>query len=276
MADQTLSEYCLDIEKRETNRRVPWTHPIYIRIDGHKFSKFTKGMKRPFDNRMTESMRDLTVELMKAFDARLGYTQSDEISLVLYNPSSEYHIHGGKLQKITSRIASKATAKFHSICRRYGLTEFIIQHGIPEFDTRAYEMKNLYDTSRFLLWRHQDAIRNAISMTAQTHFSHKQLQGKSSEEMLEMMNEIGLAYDVMPRCFRFGRFLQKSKKIVMLSKEELAKIPEKHRPTEPVERNMITESLVVKRQTIQDILKMMLTPEDYENGLEKMFIDGDF
>lgn len=115
MADQTLSEYCLDIEKRETNRRVPWAHPIYIRIDGHKFSKFTKGMGRPLDERMAEAMKDLAVELMESFGARLGYTQSDEISLVLYNPSSKHHIHDGKLQKLTSRIASKATARFHNI-----------------------------------------------------------------------------------------------------------------------------------------------------------------
>jgi tRNA(His) 5'-end guanylyltransferase len=39
----------------------------------------------------------------------------------------------------------------------------------------------------YFIWRNQDAGRNSVSMVAQSLFSHKQLHGKSTTEMQEMM-----------------------------------------------------------------------------------------
>jgi len=55
---------------------------IICRIDGHKFSKYTKGMKKPFDKVLSNTMEETTKDLVEKFGAVTGYTQSDEISLV--------------------------------------------------------------------------------------------------------------------------------------------------------------------------------------------------
>ncbi|KAI8825019.1 tRNAHis guanylyltransferase-domain-containing protein [Fimicolochytrium jonesii] len=61
---------------------VPNDKPYVIRLDGVAFSTFTKGIVKPFDVRLTEAMVNTTVDLVQRFNPVLGYTQSDEISLV--------------------------------------------------------------------------------------------------------------------------------------------------------------------------------------------------
>ena len=69
-------------ESSETARRVDVQLPIYARIDGRSFSRFTRGMDRPFDQKMTDAMIETTKHLVHETHAKIGYTQSDEISLV--------------------------------------------------------------------------------------------------------------------------------------------------------------------------------------------------
>lgn len=59
--------------------------PIYIRLDGRGFSNFTRNMLRPYDSRMSKLMEATTAYLVKEFNATIGFTQSDEISLILLN-----------------------------------------------------------------------------------------------------------------------------------------------------------------------------------------------
>ena len=39
----------------------------------------------------------------------------------------------------------------------------------------------------YLIWRQQDATRNSISSVAQSLYSHKELDGKNSSELQEMI-----------------------------------------------------------------------------------------
>lgn len=41
--------------------------PAIIRIDGHTFSKFTKGLKKPFEKWFHDLMVETTANLMKEF-----------------------------------------------------------------------------------------------------------------------------------------------------------------------------------------------------------------
>lgn len=59
----------------------PKEHMI-VRLDGKKFSKFTKGFNKPFDNVLSGAMVHTATELMKEFGAVSSYQQSDEITLV--------------------------------------------------------------------------------------------------------------------------------------------------------------------------------------------------
>jgi tRNA(His) guanylyltransferase len=72
-------------ERQETSRRLLPLLPAVVRIDGKNFSRFTKGLQRPFDPRLSELMVATTKYLVSESNALCGYTQSDEISLLLYS-----------------------------------------------------------------------------------------------------------------------------------------------------------------------------------------------
>ena len=58
--------------------------PVILRLDGKSFHRFTRGFKKPFDPVMLTAMQNTMQELCNRVEGCvLGYTQSDEISLVL-------------------------------------------------------------------------------------------------------------------------------------------------------------------------------------------------
>ena len=218
-------------EAVETERRLdPWL-PIYARIDGRSFSSFTKGMDRPFDARMTTAMIETTKHLVHETDARIGYTQSDEISLVWLSGTPESDIiFSGRIQKLVSVLASMAAAKFATVC------PVGFEHKLPHFDCRLFQLPTKEEAANALLWRAMDARKNAISMVAQSHFPHEKLQGKDQKTMLGMLNEIGIQFDEFSDAFRRGSFIQRFAIERTLTADELANIPKEHRPTGPVMR----------------------------------------
>ena len=93
-------------EGMETERVLMPYLPIYARLDGKCFSNFTRHMKRPYDELMTNIMVDVTKFLVEETNAVIGYTQSDEISLAWYYPDPESQpLFGGRIQKINSVLA---------------------------------------------------------------------------------------------------------------------------------------------------------------------------
>lgn len=95
--------------------------PIIIRIDGKAFHTYTRGMKKPFDNVLGYAMRETTRALCKdVHTCVFGYTQSDEITLILKLPdrikSQEYV--NRRVQKMVSLTASKATRYFNKFFRK--------------------------------------------------------------------------------------------------------------------------------------------------------------
>ena len=68
------------IPKTKLMRRTP----VIIRIDGKAFHTFTKGFQKPFDEVLMKTMQETTKYLCENIQGCvLGYTQSDEITLVL-------------------------------------------------------------------------------------------------------------------------------------------------------------------------------------------------
>ena len=58
--------------------------PVIIRIDGKAFHTFTRGFDKPFDSVLTKAMQDTLCYLCENIQGCVfGYTQSDEITLVL-------------------------------------------------------------------------------------------------------------------------------------------------------------------------------------------------
>ena len=222
----------------ESQRRLDVSLPIYARIDGRGFSKFTRGMKRPFDPAMSEAMIATTAELVKQTHAALGYTQSDEISLIWAPARTEESttFFDGKVQKLVSVLASLSAAAFDFQLSRV-MPERVAQ--LPHFDCRVFNLPSLDEGANAILWRALDARKNAVQMVAHHHFSHRQLHGQGQAAMLEMMAGINVDFHAFPAAFRHGTFVRRVNERRDLSAQELKRIPLQHRPTGPVMRTEI-------------------------------------
>lgn len=154
-----------------------------VRLDGKAFHTYTRDLERPFDAALVDDMVATAIFLCQEVQgARLAYTQSDEISLVLSDtatPTTQAWFDGN-LQKIVSISASLATAKFNQL-RAPRTTRLAC------FDSRAFVIPDAIEVENYLLWRQQDAIRNSISMAAQAKFSHSELHGINVGQMQEML-----------------------------------------------------------------------------------------
>lgn len=188
------------LEHGETHRALSLEQPIVIRLDGKAFHTFTKGMQKPFDPGMMEAMHESTKYIMAETHAHIGYTQSDEISLIL----NGNEIFGGRIQKLVSVMASMATAQFNSIIHKH-----YPQKGLAFFDGRAFNVPDLSWAAEVLMWRQEDAIKNSISMAAGRHYSHKQLHGKNGKEKLVMLEAAGAPWVNLPVDCQQGAFFQR-------------------------------------------------------------------
>lgn len=205
-----------EYEFLETSRKFMPLLPVIVRIDGKGFSKFTKGMKKPYDIRMSKAMQETAIELVKTTNAKISYTQSDEITLIFKQDEYKSEIFfTGKIQKMVSVIASLTTGYFIQAYMN-NFDEF--PKNIPSFDTRAFSVPNETEASNQLLWRCQDATKNAISCAARTFYSHKELQNKNGSEMQEMMFQKGKNFNDYPMFYKQGSFFQKRKILKFVEK----------------------------------------------------------
>ena len=94
--------------------------PVAVRIDGKSFHTFTKNFQKPFDEVLIKTMQDTMKYLCENIQGCvLGYTQSDEITLILvdYKKLTSSAWFDYEVQKICSIAASMATMAFNQIFR---------------------------------------------------------------------------------------------------------------------------------------------------------------
>lgn len=217
-------------EARESDRRFLPMVPVYARIDGRNFSAFTRGMRRPYDIAMTEVMVRTTEAMVEETHARIGYTQSDEISLVWLADRSDSSIFFDHLvSKMTSVLASYATAAFILALRDEGSYADRIDH-LPHFDCRVFQVPTKSEAANVFLWREQDATKNAVSMAARAVYSHNALDHKSGPEMQEMLFAKGINFNDYPAFFKRGTFVRRETVWREFTADELHAIPDAHRP----------------------------------------------
>ena len=213
-------------EGMECGRKFMSLLPVCVRIDGKSFHNFTKRLERPFDIRFSTLMNIVTEALVKETNAIIGYTQSDEISLIYYSDNSKSQIFfDGKIHKMVSVLSSLATATFN----RY-LPELIPEkaEGVALFDCRAWSVPNLMEAANTILWREFDATKNSISMAARKYYSHKELQEKNGKEMQEMLFQKGINWNDYPTSFKRGTYYQRRKIMRKFTPDEIEQLPEKH------------------------------------------------
>lgn len=193
-----MKEYYENIPKTKLMRRTP----VAIRIDGKAFHTFTKGFKKPFDDILVKSMQETMKYLCENIQGCVfGYTQSDEITLILvdYQKLNTSAWFDYEVQKMCSIAASMATMKFNQIFS-FNIYEIAgLDNNLFKIYRKAIEKGAMFDARCFnipkeevcnlIYWRQLDAARNSIQMIGQAHFSHKELQNKSCNEIQDMLYE---------------------------------------------------------------------------------------
>lgn len=209
--------------------------PVIIRIDGKAFHSFTRGFEKPFDNVLVEAMQQTMKYLCENIEGCvLGYTQSDEITLILcdYKNLTSQAWFNNNIQKICSVSASMATMAFNLAFRqnvkewnvdcyadmdatclsrsRTQYDKYVSKFDKAMFDSRVFNIPK-EEVNNCLLWRQQDATRNSIQAVAQANFSHKQLEGKNCNELQEMLwQEKGINWNDCPTHLKRGSCCVKS------------------------------------------------------------------
>lgn len=227
MSKDSLGDRMKFFEGMSNSQKLYHTIPIMIRLDGVAFHNFTKGLKRPYDERLSQIMVETTKFLCQLINARIGYTQSDEISLILFSDVFESSVlYDGKFFKLCSTLASKASVFFNKL-----LPESLPEkkEESPVFDCRIWNVPSKIEAVNTLIWREKDATRNSISMAAQSCFSHGELQKKSSSELQEMLyNHFRINWNNYPTFFKRGTYIQRKKIERAFTADELQVLPEKH------------------------------------------------
>jgi tRNA(His) guanylyltransferase len=237
-----LDERMKCYESLEAGRRLMPLVPACARIDGRNFHGFCRGLNRPYDERLSNLMARTCLHLARESGARVGYTQSDEISLVWYAEEWRSQIYfDGRAHKMVSQLAALASVYFNSL-----LPEVLPEKAglLPTFDARVWSVPNLTEAVNYLLWREQDATKNSLSMAAQARFSHNQLMGKHGSEMQEMLfREHGINWNDYPAFFKRGVYVLRRTVRRPWSSEEIENLPPRHEarsnPNLEVERTLI-------------------------------------
>lgn len=219
--------------------------PVMVRIDGRSFSSFTRGLKRPYDDRLSQMMIDTTEFLVQETNAVIGYCQSDEISLVLYSdrPNTQLYFDG-KHSKLTSQLAALASVFFFRLTQERLPPDYAAK--LPTFDCRVWNVPTKEEAVNCLLWREQDATKNSVSMAARAHYSHKQLENKHGGEMQEMLFQKGVNWNDYPAFFKRGTYVQRRVLTTKFTAEELDKLPPLHHARQ-------NPDLVVERSEVRVI-----------------------
>ena len=185
-----------------TRYNLPRRTFTVIRIDGKAFHSYTKGLDRPFDVKFISDMDSTACYLCDNIQgAKLAFVQSDEISIILtdFEKLTTDAYFGGNIQKIASITASMATAKFNQLR----------QGKLAMFDSRVFTIPSRTEIFNYLIWRQQDTTRNSIQSVAQSLYSQKQLHGKNTSEMQEIIFKKGINWnDYSPKLKR-GRLVIK-------------------------------------------------------------------
>jgi len=243
MEYKNLADWCKWLEKNFSPEVMIPTLPVILRLDGNNFSSWTKSLEKPFDSNLSKLMVETTKFLVKETNSVIGYTQSDEITLILYSPDKTSAIYNdGKKQKILSKLTGKCVQFFNE--KRL---EFLPNHNkVAHFDCRIYQTPTLHDAAVQLLWRENDATKNSISMLAQSIFPHKELQGLNGSEIQDkMMLERGVNWNDIEVRFKRGTYIKRTVTSKPFTAEELATLPKGHNahknPDLVIERNVFSE-----------------------------------
>ncbi len=230
-----MSKHCQIMKRMKENYENRQTHyltrriPVIIRIDGKAFHSYTQNLQKPFDDGLIEDMNNTTIYLCQNIQgAKCAYVQSDEISILVTDfdkleTNAWFDYNKSKMESISAGMAS---AKFNQLRLSRYLSEIwetdadnedilnlfsdnIDKLSLPVFDSRATNYPK-EEVANYFLARQKDCVKNSIAAVAQSLYSHKELEGKNSNEQQEMIFLKGINWNDLDFGKKRGRFIVKN------------------------------------------------------------------
>ncbi|KAJ7261790.1 tRNAHis guanylyltransferase-domain-containing protein [Mycena haematopus] len=196
-----------------TDQQLSDDQPVIIRVDGHGFSKFTRGFNKPFDDRLHEAMAHTAADLLAHFPAAsVAYTQSDEITLV-FPATGTPRPFNGRVGKLASLAAGYASTRFnHHLANAADVPPHKL--GIAHFDARAFSVPDAAEALNNLIWRAKmDCRRNSISGFGRSFYSAKELHGLNGDAIVaKVLAEKGIDFwTSAPSWARYGTTVKRER-----------------------------------------------------------------
>lgn len=176
---------------------------MVARLDGRGFTRLTKEVHQfeaPFDPKFRDMMLDTVEHLMNCgFKVIYGYTESDEISLLLSQVEDRYN---RKLRKLISILAGEASAKFS-----------LLLGDVACFDCRVSQLPSVELVIDYFRWRSEDAHRNGLNSHCywclrkdgrSVAEATTAVKGLTTAEKNELLFQHGINYNDLPRWQKRG------------------------------------------------------------------------
>jgi tRNA(His) 5'-end guanylyltransferase len=247
--------------------------PLMARLDGKSFHTFTKDMERPYDKNFSDLMVDTTKHLVSMTSALMGYTQSDEITLLFYADNTESQLFfNGRLFKLNSILAAAASVYFNSKLKDYLPNK---AHLMPLFDCRTWNVPTQEEAVNVFVWRELDATKNSITMAAQSVYSHNALMGKNGSDKQEMLFQKGINWNNYPSFFKRGTYIQNKRVDRPFTVDEIEKLPPNHEARKCLEegRDFSFSRKEIAKLDLPPILKISNKIEVFFRGEEPLLYE---
>lgn len=230
-----MKQYEIDVRQY-----LPSKAYTVLRLDGKAFHTYTKGLKRPFDMDLIEDMDNTAKYLCENIQGcKLGYVQSDEITLVLtdFDKEETSSWYNGEVQKMVSVASGLATSKFNHLRTLRIVKDFELDYGdqspneiaeqsymdlveiienmkLAEFDARCWSIprEDVWEVWNNLIWRVQDCRRNSVSSVGQSMYSANQLHKVTTKQLIEKLkDEKDYDWNDLDDSLKNGRLIVKEK-----------------------------------------------------------------
>jgi tRNA(His) 5'-end guanylyltransferase len=180
-----------NFKDKEIFNNIRVTTPFIARLDGWAFHTFTKGMRKPFDDRLSVRFLDAAREFFKAFNPSLAYYFSDEISFIFFEPTVF-----DRIEKLDSLMPSHFASSFSELGSK------------ASFDCRIVPMVDDADVTKYLIWRQAECKRNFLNAWAEAMVlrvdnlspakTASTLKGLNGNQLKEVCKERGFDTDYAP------------------------------------------------------------------------------
>jgi tRNA(His) 5'-end guanylyltransferase len=220
---------------------------IVIRVDGKGFSKLTANMEKPFSPIFSSFMEITTTELVDEFNAIYGYSESDEISILL---PLTFDSFDRKVEKLVSISAGIASATFTKASALYGV-----------FDSRIIVLPSVEKVVDYFRWRQNDATRCALN--GYCYWTARQQDKMTVSKATSLFNNVNVAFKnefLFQHGINFNDLPLWRRRGFGLYKEEYLK--KGYNPKEKIEVEVMRRRIVVDRELGKGL--------EYENYIRKI------